>query len=111
MNGTAADPDAQGRPSTDQRVAEGHGRYTFKDRLHYCYEARGSLQELVDDINECADNRYGEGEHLVHLRADAHRLIQLLDGWARFLRRANERAQGTKRASIGRARTQAPDMD
>lgn len=39
-------------------LAEGHGRYTFKDRTHFCYEARGSLQELVDDITECGDCGY-----------------------------------------------------
>jgi four helix bundle protein len=26
-------------------LAEGHGRYHFKDRLNFCYYARGSLEE------------------------------------------------------------------
>lgn len=31
--------------SISANLAEGHGRYHFKDRLNYCYYARGSLQE------------------------------------------------------------------
>ena len=31
--------------SIGANLAEGHGRYHFKDRLNYCYYARGSLEE------------------------------------------------------------------
>lgn len=71
--------------SLTNAIAEGHGRYTYKDRKHYCYEARGSLQELVDDINECNDSLYAKPEHLKDLRCDAFRTLQLIDGWARWL--------------------------
>ena len=31
--------------SISTNLAEGHGRYHFKDRLNFCYYARGSLEE------------------------------------------------------------------
>ena len=31
--------------SISSNLAEGHGRYHFKDRLNFCYYARGSLNE------------------------------------------------------------------
>ncbi len=31
--------------SISANLAEGHGRYHFKDRLKFCYYARGSLEE------------------------------------------------------------------
>lgn len=68
-------------------LAEGHGRYSFKDRMHFCHESRGSLQEVVDDISECADLSYARNEHLEDLRNDAHRLLQLIDGYIRYLRK------------------------
>jgi four helix bundle protein len=71
--------------SLTNAISEGHGRYSYKDRRHYCHEARGSLQELVDDINDCQDNDYARPEHLQDLKRDAFRVLQLIDGWARWL--------------------------
>ena len=31
-------------------IAEGHGRYTFKDQLHFCIMARGSLSESLNHL-------------------------------------------------------------
>ena len=31
--------------SISANLSEGHGRYHFKDRLNFCYYARGSLEE------------------------------------------------------------------
>ena len=31
--------------SISSNLAEGHGRYHYKDRLRFCYYARGSLEE------------------------------------------------------------------
>jgi four helix bundle protein len=33
-------------------LAEGHGRYHFKDRLNFCYYARGSLEETKSWFNK-----------------------------------------------------------
>ena len=35
-------------------LAEGHGRYHFKDRLNFCYYARGSLEETKSWLSKAA---------------------------------------------------------
>src|SRR3954464_1631771 len=52
-------------------IAEGHGRFSFKDRKRFMVDARGSLQELVDDINLCIDENYAKLEHLEDLKLNA----------------------------------------
>src|SRR5450432_2645099 len=44
--------------SLTNNIAEGHGRYHFADQVRFFLGSRGSLQELVDDLNICADEKY-----------------------------------------------------
>jgi four helix bundle protein len=82
-------------------IAEGHGRYTFKDRTHFCRESRGSLQELVDDINIFYDQAYAKPEHLDTLRIDAHALLMTLNGYINYLKKcaANQNKRPETRTS------------
>ena len=41
--------------SLTNNIAEGHGRYHFLDQIKFELHARGSLSELVDDLNVCED--------------------------------------------------------
>ena len=34
--------------SINALLAEGHGRFTFADQLHFCIQARGSLSETIN---------------------------------------------------------------
>jgi len=36
--------------STNSLIAEGHGRYTYADQLHFCIQARGSLSESFNHL-------------------------------------------------------------
>ena len=44
--------------SLSNNIAEGHGRYHFPDQLRFVLQARGSLEELIDDLNICLDEEY-----------------------------------------------------
>ncbi|HUO10722.1 MAG TPA: four helix bundle protein [Phycisphaerae bacterium] len=70
--------------SLTNNVAEGHGRYTFKDRKRFITDARASLQELVDDINLRRDESYAKPEHLCDLKMDGFALLKQLNGYSRF---------------------------
>ena len=75
--------------SLTNNLAEGHGRYTFRERIHFCHNSRGSLQELVDDVNLCIDEGYAKAEHLETLRADAGEVLRLINGYMAYLRKCS----------------------
>ncbi len=41
--------------SIDTNIAEGHGRFTFKDQIHFCVQARGSLSETYNHLIDALD--------------------------------------------------------
>ena len=75
-------------------MAEGHGRYHFADQVRFFLGSRGSLQELVDDINVCNDEKYLEGDEITELKGEAWRVLGLINGYLRYLRdrKANDRS-------------------
>src|SRR5882762_10671838 len=44
--------------SLTNNIAEGHGRFHFLEQIRFMLQSRGSLEELFDDLNVCADERY-----------------------------------------------------
>src|SRR5216110_3755655 len=44
--------------SLTNNIAEGHGRYHYPDQIKFLLQARGSLEELIDDLNVCLDENY-----------------------------------------------------
>lgn len=74
-------------------IAEGYGRFTFKDRVHFMRESRGSLNELVDDMNDAEDLEYAKPEHIEDLKNNAETVLKVMNGYIGYLEReAKERA-------------------
>jgi four helix bundle protein len=72
--------------SLTNNIAEGHGRYHYLDQIKFMLQSRGSLEELIDDLNTCEDEGYlavGDVSGLKHAR---WRVRQLIDGYIRYLR-------------------------
>ena len=49
-------------------------------------QARGSLEELLDDLNACEDERYLSPSDIEKLKAEGWRVHKLINGYIRFLR-------------------------
>ena len=81
--------------SLTSNLAEGYGRFTWQDRTHFCRQARGSLMELVDDINTCIDQRYAKQDHLDDLKEDAARVLHLLNSYVTYLQRNKSKAKSS----------------
>jgi four helix bundle protein len=77
--------------SLTNNIAEGHGRYHYLEQIRFTLHSRGSLQELVDDLNVCEDEHYLSLEEIVALKEDGWRVRQLIDGYVRYLRQQNSR--------------------
>ena len=80
--------------SLTNNIAEGHGRYHFADQVRFFLGSRGSLQELVDDLNICDDEKYLGSDEVVELKGEAWRVLGLINGYLRYLRdrKADERS-------------------
>lgn len=72
--------------SLTSNIAEGHGRYHYLDQIRFNLQARGSLEELIDDLNTCDDEQYLTSEEIEGLKQQGWRVRQLIDGYIRYLR-------------------------
>src|SRR5213595_2645440 len=72
--------------SLTNNIAEGHGRFHYLDQIKFCLNARGSLEELLDDLNICHDESYLPGAEIAPLKQQGWRVHQLLNGYIRRLR-------------------------
>jgi four helix bundle protein len=83
--------------SLANNIAEGHGRYHHLDQIKFTLQSRGSLEELVHDLNICEDEHYLAGKQIIALKEQGWRVRQLIDGYIRYLRQqtsaANPRAK------------------
>ena len=57
------------------------------EQIKFMLQSRGSLEELLDDLNVCADERYLPNQEIESLRQEGWRVHKLINGYIRFLRR------------------------
>ena len=67
--------------SITNNIAEGHGRFHYQENIQFCRQSRGSLSELIDDLNLCLDQKYFSEDSLLKLKAQAFEIIRLLNGY------------------------------
>ena len=72
--------------SLTNNLAEGHGRFHFLDQIRFTLISRGSLEELMDDLNICFDENYSSPAQIEKLKANGRHLLKLMNGYLRYLR-------------------------
>ena len=87
--------------SLTNNIAEGHGRYHYLDEIKFQLQSRGSLAELLDDLNVCQDEDYLSTAEIVELKERAKEVQRLINGYIRFLRERKAGASLTVRESAG----------
>ncbi|MBI4660832.1 MAG: four helix bundle protein [Verrucomicrobia bacterium] len=81
--------------SLTNNIAEGHGRYHYPDQIKFMLQARGSCEELLDDLNICFDENYLPASEVDPLKHQGWRVHNVLNGYLRFLRqRSSEKNLG-----------------
>ena len=73
--------------SINALIAEGYGRFSYPDQIHFCIQARGSLNELVNHLIDMYDEKLLNEEELNHLKLTAKQIERLLNGYIIFLRK------------------------
>jgi len=72
--------------SLTNNIAEGHGRYHYPDQIKFLLQARGSLEELIDDLNVCLDEKYVPPAEIETMKSLGWRALNVINGYGRFLR-------------------------
>jgi len=72
--------------SLTNNISEGHGRWHWLDHIKFVLQSRGSLQELIDDLNVCEDEKYLAPDEISKLKQDGWRVLHLINGYLRYLR-------------------------
>ena len=69
-------------------IAEGHGRFHYQENIQFLRQSRDSLQELIDDINVCIDEKYADGNQLNELKNEGYIVLKKLNGYIKYLQKS-----------------------
>ena len=76
--------------SISNNIAEGHGRWHYKENIQFCRISRGSTEEIIDDLNLCIDENYFELELLETRKKEAYFLIKKINGYIAYLKKTKQ---------------------
>ena len=72
--------------SLTNNIAEGHGRYHYQENIQFLRISRGSLEEILDDLNICLDEQYVPKVEIETLKAEGFDLLRKINGYIAYLR-------------------------
>jgi len=67
--------------SVTNNMAEGMGRYHYQENIQFCRQSRGSIAELIDDLNACFDEGYIDRATCDEYKKRAYELIKVLNSY------------------------------
>jgi four helix bundle protein len=73
--------------SVTNNIAEGHGRFHYQENIQFLRQSRGSVEELLDDVNICLDGNYAEKGALEKLKEQGYAVIKAINGYVSYLRK------------------------
>ncbi len=73
--------------SIGSNISEGYGRFTYKDQIHFCIQARGSLFETLNHIIDAYDCKYISEETLIEYKEKVTELEKMLNGYMAWLKK------------------------
>ena len=76
--------------SLTNNIAEGHGRFHYQENIQFLRHSRGSLTELLDDLNTCIDEEYADVEELNGLKREGFELMRRINGYIAYLKRRKQ---------------------
>lgn len=80
--------------SLTANIAEGYGRFHFKENIQCCRISRGSAYELIDHLIACQDEAYLEENAAESLHRELLTFLRLLNGYIRSIGQVGKRQDG-----------------
>lgn len=80
--------------SISANIAEGYGRYYYKESKQFYFYARGSIQETKAWLSKCRRRKLVEENICTVLLSEAEKILAMLNAYIKFV--ANSQKSGTK---------------
>jgi four helix bundle protein len=77
--------------STTHNIAEGYGRFHFKENVRFCRMSKGSLMELQDQFIVSLDEKYITQEEYELSKELISKSVKILNGYINYLRKAESK--------------------
>ena len=71
--------------SVSHNIAEGYGRFHFRENAQFCRTSRGSLYEVLDQVIVANEEGYITENVLKEIRKDILENIKILNGYINYL--------------------------
>lgn len=75
--------------SVTHNIAEGYGRFHYKENRQFCRHSRGSLYELLDQIITSKDDLIITEKEYIEQKRIIEKAIVILNGYIRYLSKAD----------------------
>lgn len=76
--------------SVTHNIAEGYGRFHFRENAQFCRTSRGSLYEVLDQVIVANEEGYISENMLNEIRKDIFENIKILNGYINYLVKSAE---------------------
>ena len=74
--------------SVTANIAEGFGRFSYKENIQFCRQSKGSLNETLDHLICALDSGYITEEELAGFRIQFSNTLKLINGYISYLKRS-----------------------
>ena len=78
--------------SVPANIAEGYGRFYYQDNVRFCYNARGSLEEILSHLTVSYELNYISEELYRELMNDGDEVDRMLNGYIGYLKKSKQGA-------------------
>jgi four helix bundle protein len=75
--------------SVTHNIAEGYGRFHYKENRQFCRQSRGSLYELLDQLITSKDDSLITESEYAETKKIIDRAIIILNGYIKYLSKAD----------------------
>jgi four helix bundle protein len=79
--------------SVTANIAEGHGRFHYKENAQYCRMSRGSATECIDHLSVALDCNYIDRKDFLDYQNKYEDVIKILNGYIRFLLKQKDKGK------------------
>jgi len=82
--------------SSTRNIAEGFGRFSYRENIKFCIISRGSQYELIDDVISCKEDLYINDVDYFEARKLLNKSIAILNGYINYVEREDAKSKGKK---------------